>query len=110
MSERSSARSHRFHPHAGADYFHDIGYLRDVDPRVAADFTAAVDHAIARVVEYPEIGVVIREARGRQIRKWRVHGFRYSLVYALLDDVIRILAIAHHSRRPGYWAYRLRSL
>ena len=110
MSGRSSARSHRFHPHASDDYLKDVGYLLDDDPHVAAHFTAAVDHAIDRVAEYPEIGVVIRVSRGRQIRKWRVQGFRYSLVYALLDDVIRILAVAHHSRKPGYWVYRLKTL
>jgi toxin ParE1/3/4 len=110
VSGPSSARSYRFHPHAAADYFEEIGYLRDEDARVAIDFTAAVDGAIARVLEYPEIGVVIRESRGRQIRKWRLRSFRYSLVYAVLDNVVRILAVAHHSRRPGYWVYRLKTL
>jgi plasmid stabilization system protein ParE len=110
VSGRSSARSHRFHPHAGNEYLEDIEYLRADDRQVAVDFTAAVDEAIARVIEYPEIGVVILERRGRRIRKWRVQGFRYSLIYAVLDDVIRILAVAHHSRRPGYWLYRLRTL
>lgn len=110
MSERSSARRYRFHPHAGAELAEEAQYLRDDDREVAERFEAAVDHAIGRVCELPEIGTLILERRGRRIRKWRVRGFRYSLVYALLDDVIRILAVAHHSRRPGYWIYRLRSV
>jgi hypothetical protein len=32
--------------------------------------------------------------------------FPYSLIYAALVDEIRILAVAHHSRRPGYWRDR----
>lgn len=32
--------------------------------------------------------------------------FPYSLVYEILDDRIWVLAVAHHSRRQGYWANR----
>ena len=32
--------------------------------------------------------------------------FPYSLVYTVSGDEIRILAVAHHSRRPGYWTGR----
>lgn len=110
MSGRSSARRHRFHPHAGTEYLDEVEYLKADDRKVAADFATAVDHAIGRLLEYPDIGTVILERQGRRIRKWRVQGFRYSLIYAVLDDVIRILAVAHHSRRPGYWLYRLRAL
>lgn len=110
MSERSSARSYRFHPHAGAELAEEAQYLRGDDRQVAERFEAAVDHAIGRVCERPEIGTLLLERRGRCIRKWRVRGFRYSLVYALLNDVLRILSVAHHSRRPGYWIYRLRSV
>lgn len=31
----------------------------------------------------------------------------YQLVYAFRDGVIRIIALAHTSREPGYWASRL---
>ncbi len=29
-----------------------------------------------------------------------------SLIYAVLGDEILIVALAHHSRRPGYWKDR----
>jgi len=32
--------------------------------------------------------------------------FPYSLVYIVSKDEIRILAVAHQSRRPDYWAGR----
>jgi hypothetical protein len=32
--------------------------------------------------------------------------FRYALIYTVVGDQIRILAVAHHSRRPGYWRGR----
>lgn len=30
-----------------------------------------------------------------------------AIVYVELDDEIRVLAIAHGSRQPGFWRYRL---
>ena len=35
-----------------------------------------------------------------------LHKFPYSLIYRLEDDTVRIIAVAHYSRRPGYWAGR----
>lgn len=29
--------------------------------------------------------------------------FPYSVVYHLSGEVIRVIAVAHQSRRPGYW-------
>jgi len=35
-----------------------------------------------------------------------VTGFPYDVVYIVHDDVVSILAVAHHHRRPGYWRDR----
>ncbi len=32
--------------------------------------------------------------------------FPFSIVYCVVDDVIRIVAIAHAKLRPGYWRSR----
>jgi len=32
--------------------------------------------------------------------------FPYSLIHTIADDEIRVLAVAHQSRRPGYWRQR----
>jgi hypothetical protein len=32
--------------------------------------------------------------------------FPFSLIYRVDRDTIAILAVAHHSRRPGYWRRR----
>jgi hypothetical protein len=34
---------------------------------------------------------------------------RYNLPYLVLDDHVRVLAVAHDRRRPRYWAPRVRS-
>ncbi len=39
---------------------------------------------------------------------FRTRRFPYRVVYELQPDRIWIVAVAHLSRRPGYWARRLR--
>jgi len=53
---------------------------------------------------YPRAGKLV----GRRARRIEVSGFRYAVIYQILPDLIFILAIAHHSRRPGFWRSRLR--
>ena len=42
--------------------------------------------------------------RGRRLMP--LHRFPYSIVYRTEADSVRIVAFAHHSRRPGYWRGR----
>jgi hypothetical protein len=40
------------------------------------------------------------------IRKATLPRFPYTLRYAVLAEVILILAVAHHHRQPDYWLSR----
>ena len=42
------------------------------------------------------------------IRRRLVPGFPYALAYRMVGEVIRIEAVAHTHRRPGYWLPRTR--
>jgi hypothetical protein len=35
-----------------------------------------------------------------------IQHFPFSIIYSVVNDEIRILAVAHQSRRPGYWRGR----
>jgi len=40
-------------------------------------------------------------------RRWVCERFPYAVVYHVATDgAIRVLAVAHHRRRPGYWGSR----
>jgi hypothetical protein len=41
------------------------------------------------------------------VRKLPSQRFPYAIVFIELDDEIRVLAIAHGKRQPGYWRARL---
>jgi plasmid stabilization system protein ParE len=64
---------------------------------------AAFEDARDLIAAYPKIG----RKEGR-VRVRPVHGFSYNIIYAVRKDSILIVAVAHQSRRPGYWLHRLR--
>lgn len=68
----------------------------------ADDFADEIDQALSILSQFPELG----KTGTRNTRTLALHSFPYSLIYRLQVDVIRVLAIAHHSRRPGYWVGR----
>lgn len=43
----------------------------------------------------------------KPVRKVRVAGFPYRIVYEELADCVQVLALMHDSREPGYWKSRL---
>jgi hypothetical protein len=42
------------------------------------------------------------------VRHLIVRGFPFVLAYRVLGDTIRIDAVAHRRRLPGYWRRRIR--
>ena len=40
-------------------------------------------------------------------RSVSITGFSHDLVYIIRGDLLLIIAVAHHRRRPGYWSDRL---
>jgi plasmid stabilization system protein ParE len=57
------------------------------------------------IATFPRIG----QRRRGGVRRVEVHGFRYGLIYMVRPDSIFIIAVAHYSRRRGYWRHRLKT-
>jgi len=55
------------------------------------------------IVEFPESAPEIASG----IRKCVLRKFRFSLIYSIERDSLLVLAVAHQSRRPGYWFRRV---
>lgn len=77
-------------------------YLKQSAFTAAEQLADEMDHVFALLRQFPKLG-----APGpQQTRILPLSSFPYSIVYRVQPDFVRIIAIAHHSRRPGYWAGR----
>ena len=65
-------------------------------------FVTEFERTANLVLDNPLLGVVFRGTRRRYI----LRRFPYSIIYQVTAEELRVLAVAHHSRRPGYWAQR----
>jgi plasmid stabilization system protein ParE len=68
----------------------------------ADDFINEIERALGLLKQFPSLG----EVGTQKARSFPLHGFPYSLIYCLQGDTVRVIAVAHHSRRPRYWAGR----
>ncbi|MGH9495390.1 MAG: type II toxin-antitoxin system RelE/ParE family toxin [Candidatus Sulfotelmatobacter sp.] len=68
------------------------------------EFDAEVDRALADIACAPH-----RWAPGpHSTRRYLLKRFPYILIYREWQGDIQIVAVAHTSRKPGYWKNRLR--
>jgi len=92
-----------FHPAAAEEFLAAVEYYRAALPELGARFSEAVRHATDVVAAHPEAG----SPRGSsEVRRLLVVGFPYDLVYWQRGEMIEIIAVAHHRRRPNYWRDR----
>lgn len=68
----------------------------------ADDFADELDQALDLLSQFAKLG----EPGAYNTRTLPLHSFPYSLIYQLQHNVVRVIAVAHHSRRPGYWVGR----
>ena len=66
-------------------------------------FRTAIDSALADIAANPQRWPCIGKS---EIRQFSFTRFPYSIIYFEESNLIRILAFAHHKRRPGYWKHR----
>lgn len=77
-------------------------YARKAGARIAEAFVAEFDRSAKLLGEHPKLGTTWR---GR-IRRLPLRRFPYSIVYYLRESEVRVLAVAHQRRRPGFWEDR----
>ncbi len=75
-----------------------------------AMFSNAAFARVEALSRFPDAGVPVQGVSGvllaRQVRLLR---YPYLVVYAVAEDEIRVVALAHERQQPGYWTDRLES-
>lgn len=87
---------------AEADEAADWYATRDPDGDLDARFLAEVKRVGRLIGERPHAWAEVEPG----VRRVVLRTFPFSLVFAVRPNEVLILAVAHHSRRPGYWRDR----
>jgi len=93
-----------FHQEAGAEYDAAFDWYLQRSPDSARRFSTEVDRALAQIVQAPQRWA----ASGAHSRRFLLRRFPFVLIYReRASGEIQILAVAHTSRKPGYWKHRI---
>ena len=72
---------------------------------VGEELLDEIQRALGVLAEHPELGSLILP--DRRVRRLPLRRFPYQVIYRLGEDSVTVVALAHTSRRPGYWRDRL---
>ncbi|MCB1209892.1 MAG: type II toxin-antitoxin system RelE/ParE family toxin [Verrucomicrobiales bacterium] len=96
--------THSIHPAAVSEAADAVRFYESRDPELGVRFQAEIFASIERARMQPRL---YREFEAG-LRKVKTDRFPYFLIFRVCNErQIQILAIAHASRRPGYWKKRL---
>lgn len=91
-----------FHPEAESEFDRAVEHYGQCQPKLGLEFAEEVYAAIARIVQYPDAWTSL----SKNSRRCLVNRFPYGVIYQAKFRAIRIIAVAHLNRRPGYWKER----
>lgn len=99
-------REPHWSPPAEREFHRAVRWYAAERPGVDIDFTEAVYLAVQHATEFPDHGSP--DLYGT--RKMVLQRFPYDVSYIQRGEGVYIIAVAHHSRKPGYWRRRLRNI
>lgn len=94
---------YEFHPEAEEEFIEAAAYYERNVSGLGERFGREVLRSIERLLEYPELGSPIDP----NLRKLVLIRFPHFLIYSFTTELVRIVAVAHTHRRPGYWRTRV---
>ena len=105
MDERAEPRRAVVHPEAQDGYDEILAYLEIEAPAVVEAFQEELIRTVGFIEAHPEAAPAERAS----VRCKLLMRFPYELYYVVEPDRLRVLAVAHQRRRPGYWIDRQKS-
>jgi toxin ParE1/3/4 len=97
------SRQVRLHPAAQQELEEVAAYYDLEGPGLGSAFLEDFERAGDQVRALPESSPIVRGPARQKL----MAQFPYAVVYALIDDDVYVLAVAHSRRRPFYWQERL---
>ena len=97
-------KSLRFFEEAAEESEQERQWYRERSVAAEASFQRELDHAVESILESP-----IRWPKHiAGTRRYVLSTFPFSFIYFVEGETVFVVALAHQSRRPGYWRERLR--
>jgi plasmid stabilization system protein ParE len=90
---------YEFHPEAEQELYEAAARYESEVPELGFRFADEVERVIRLLLERPELGSRLED----ELRHFVLRRFPFSVVYAVVSDVVYVVAVAHGSREPGYW-------
>ncbi len=92
------------HPEANQEFTAAAQYYENQRPGLGAEFIAAVDEAVAGLLEFPHRWRIIDD----EVRRGLVQRFPYAFYYweKLPGEEIELLSLVHTKRHPDYGIHR----
>lgn len=94
--------TYAFHPEAEEEFGEAVAYYEECETGLGLDFAAEVRATIQNILGYPSMWPALVPG----VHRCLLHRFPYGVLYAVEDQGIRILAVMHLHRSPGYWMHR----
>lgn len=93
----------KHHPLARSELIASALFYEERSRGLGERFLQAVEATELRIREYPLHGQPFEAGT----RKQRVKKFPFAIIYKEYPDFVMVFAVAHLSRKPGYWSERL---
>jgi toxin ParE1/3/4 len=91
------------HPEVQQDLRDAAAFYRDrAGNNLSRSLLTEFERSVNLLLRHPQLGALWRHGKRRLI----IQRFPYSIIYTVAGEEIRILAVAHQSRRPGFWRGR----
>jgi toxin ParE1/3/4 len=98
----------RLEDEASAEISDAVRWYEERQAGLGQRYLQAVDSTFEQLVRYPQAGVRVPLLPPELVvRRVPVLHFPYAIVYVETTEAIRILAIVHDRRRPGYRLHRV---
>jgi plasmid stabilization system protein ParE len=79
------------------------GFYEAAASRLGVDFLEEVQRVVDVLCQHPKFGVPV----GQSLRRTVLDRFPFSIIYAVEENRIVVVAVAHQKRRPDYWRSRV---
>jgi plasmid stabilization system protein ParE len=92
-----------FHPEAELEMEEAHGWYEQERPGLGDQFADIIRDSLSQIRENPDRFPVVR---GDIRRSYPCKPFPFKILYRVRSSKIIVMAIAHQSRKPGYWKNR----